>query len=156
MKKVSLDFVCLGNICRSPMAEFIASDVVRKRGLEDRIVVFSQGVSREEEGNPVYPQAKATLRAHGIPIYEHRANVVRAGDYEKYDLFLGMEEYHVEIMKRVFEGDKDDKVKRLLDFTGRGKDIEDPWYTGNFEKVYDEIYEGVVALIDYVEKNLLD
>ncbi len=156
MKKVSLDFVCLGNICRSPMAEFIASDVVRKRGLEDRIFVFSQGVSREEEGNPVYPQARATLRAHGIPVYEHRANVVRASDYGKYDLFLGMEEYHVARMKRVFDGDKDGKVKRLLDFTDRGRDIEDPWYTGNFEKVYAEIYEGVVALIDYVEKNMLD
>lgn len=156
MKKVRLDFVCLGNICRSPMAEFIAADMIAKRGLEDKISVYSQGVSREEEGNPVYPMAKATLRAHGVPIYEHRANVVSARDYDSYDLFLGMEDYHVSRMRRVFGGDDDGKVKRLLDFTGKGKDIEDPWYTGNFEKVFDEISAGVSALLDYVEKNMLD
>lgn len=137
------------------MAEFIAAHLIRERGLEDKISVYSQGVSREEEGNPVYPQARAILNAHGIPVYGHRANVVTPSDYARYDLFLGMEDYHVGRMRRVFGGDGENKVKRLLDFTGRGKDIEDPWYTGNFDKVYSEIYEGVNALLDYVEKNIL-
>lgn len=138
------------------MAEFIASYLVDERGLGEQISVYSQGVSREEEGNPLYPQARAVLISHGIPVYGHRANVVTANDYDKYDLFLGMEEYHVGRMKRVFGGDMQGKVKRLLDFTGKGKDIEDPWYTGNFEKVYSEIYEGVSALLDYIEENMLD
>lgn len=137
----SILFVCLGNICRSPMGEFIFKDLLKREGLSDCFFVASAGTSAEEEGNPVYPPARAELRKHGIECVGKRAVQYKSSDYAKYDYILAMESWHVQsILRR--SGDPDEKVHRLLDFTERPRDIADPWYTGDFSTAYREIEEG--------------
>lgn len=133
------------------MAEFIAADIIAQRGLEKKLSVYSSAVSAEEEGNAVYPRALAKLKAEGVPTYPHYANKLTKESYGKYDLFVGMEDYHLDRMKRIFGGDSEGKVKRLLDYTGEGGNIADPWYTGNFDIAYTQIREGVIALINTLE-----
>lgn len=143
-------FVCLGNICRSPMGEFIFKDLVKKEGVADRFYIASAGTSSEEEGNPVYPPARAELARHGIDCSGKFAVQYTAADYKKYDYILAMETWHVQsILRRT--PDPEGKVKRLLDFTSRPADIADPWYTRNFAGAYSDIERGCIAFLRYLK-----
>ena len=149
MKKVM--FVCHGNICRSPMAEIIFHDLAEKRGIADRYFVASSATSSEEiwngVGNPVYPPAREELRKHGLSAGDKRAVQLKKSDYRAYDLFVGMDENNVRNMLRIFGGDPDGKVRKLL-----AADVQDPWYTGNFDIVFREIYAGCEALLSELEQ----
>ena len=155
MQKIRVLFVCLGNICRSPMGEFILKDMTLRMGIGDKFVIASAGVSDEEEGNPVYPPARAELAAHGIDCSGKRAVQFVVSDYDRYDYILAMEKWHVQSIMRVIN-DAKHKVYRLLDFTDHPADIADPWYTRDFKSAYREIEEGCSAFINYLrEKSLL-
>ena len=141
-------FVCLGNICRSPMAEFIMRDLVRQRGLEAAFEIASAATSDEELGNPVYPPARRMLAAHGIDCAGKRAVQLTRADYDRYDLLFGMEQRNVQRMRAICGGDPAGKIARLLDGTPRPRDIADPWYTGDFQSTWDDLVEGCTALLD--------
>ena len=140
-------FVCHGNICRSPMAEFIMKDLVRKAGLADRFHIGSAAISREELGNPVYPPARRKLAEHGIACAGHAARQLTAQDYENYDLLIGMDRENLRNMRRICGGDPDGKLSLLLDHTGRSRDVADPWYTGDFEATWQDVLAGCQALL---------
>ena len=143
-------FICHGNICRSPMAEYILKDMVTARGLEAEYRVDSAATSREEIGNPVYPPAKAELRRHGIACEGHRARQVRPEDYGEYDLIIGMEDRHVRLLReRFFNGDPEGKVHLCMELAGEpGVQVEDPWYTGDFAGVYDQLYRACKGILE--------
>ena len=141
-------FICHGNICRSPMAEFIMKKLIRERGLEDVIEVASCATSAEELGSPVYPEAAAYLKRIGIDPRGKRAVRVTRSDLEAYDLLVAMERYNVNNLRRSFGRLPEEKVRLLGEFTRKGGDIEDPWYSGNFEKVGDQIREGCEGLLN--------
>ncbi len=143
---VKVMFLCHGNICRSPMAEFIFKDMTK--GMD--IYIESKAVSREEIGNPIYPPAAQTLRKHNIPFGRHAARQITRADYEEFDYIIVMEQYNMPRLLRIIGSDDQNKVYRLLDFTDTPKDIEDPWYSGNFEKVFEEITLGCKALLQKV------
>ena len=145
-------FVCWGNICRSPMGEYILKDMVKKRGLEECFYIESAATSTEEIGNPVYPPARAELRKHGIDCNGHHARQVRPEDYERFDYIVGMEDIHIKIMKQrmfaAFGGDPEGKLRLCMDFTKhKGQQVDDPWYTGDFSGVYRQIAEGCEGII---------
>lgn len=145
-------FVCWGNICRSPMGEYILKDMAKKRGLEEKFHIESAATSTEELGNPIYPPARAELKKHGIDSSGHRARQVRKSDYEDFDIIIGMEELHINIMKQRFFGeDIENKLKTCMSFAGRPNEkVEDPWYTGKFEEVYQQIYEACQGLLEKI------
>ena len=147
-------FVCHGNICRSPMAEFIFKDLAEKQGIADRFVVSSSATSTEEiwngVGNPVYPPAKAELAKHGLLCGGKRAVQLKKNDYDKYDLFIGMDSANIRNMLHIFGGDPDRKVHKLMDYTDRGDDVADPWYSDRFDVAYRDILEGCTALLKTV------
>ena len=153
---IKIMFVCHGNICRSPMAEFIFKDLAKKRGVADRFLVASSATSTEEIwngiGNPVYPPAKAELERHGLSCGGKRAVQLRKSDYGKYDLFVGMDSANIRNMLRIFDGDPTGKVHKLMDYTTRGGDVADPWYSEHFDVAYRDIYEGCTALLDAILK----
>ena len=146
MKKVM--FLCHGNICRSPMAEFIFKDMTRDLD----IYTESKAVSREEIGNPIYPPAADTLRRHNIHFGRHSARQITRDDYEEFDYIIVMERYNMPRLLKIIGEDDKNKVCRLLDFTENPKDIEDPWYSGNFEKVFEEISRGCKGLLDKIKR----
>ena len=143
-------FVCLGNICRSPMAEFVLKDLVRKRGVEDKFLIKSSATSYEEIGNDVHYGTKRKLMEENIPVESREAVRLSKNDYEKYDYIIGMEESNVRNILRIVGEDKNSKVCKLLDYSSNPRDIADPWYTGNFDKTYEDILEGCVAFLDSV------
>ena len=147
-------FICHGNICRSPMAEFIMKKLVTESGLQDNFCVASSATSTEEiwngKGNPVYPPAKAELKKHGISCEGKYAVQLKKSDYEKYDYFIGMDSANIRNMRRILGSDKDEKIYKLLGFAGRGDDVADAWYSGDFETTYRDIYEGCNALLKYL------
>ena len=149
-------FVCHGNICRSPMAEFIFKDLAEKQGIADRFVVSSSATSTEEIwngiGNPVYPSAKAELAKHGLSCNGKRAVRLEKNDYDKYDLFVGMDSANIRNMLRIFGSDPDGKVRKLMDYTDRGDDVADPWYSDRFDVAYQDILEGNTAVLEAVIK----
>ena len=151
-------FVCHGNICRSPMAEFIFKDLVKKQRIADRFVIASSATSTEEIwngiGNPVYPPAKAELKKHGLSCSGKRAVQLKKSDYDKYDLFVGMDSANIRNMLRIFGSDPDGKVRKLMDYTNRGGDVADPWYSDRFDVAYQDILEGCTALLEAVKTNL--
>ncbi|HIT27050.1 MAG TPA: low molecular weight phosphotyrosine protein phosphatase [Candidatus Ornithoclostridium excrementipullorum] len=147
MQKKRVLFVCLGNICRSPMAEFIFRKAAEREGLADMFETASAGTSAEEEGNPVYPPAKAELARHGISCEGKRARKIKREDYGAFDAIVTMEERNSAAAKRFFGGDPDGKIRRLLDYTDRPRDIADPWWTGDFARTYSDIEEGTEALL---------
>ena len=147
MERTKILMVCWGNICRSPMAEFIMKDLVEKNGLADRFYIESAAHSSEEIGNPVYPPAKAELAKHGISCEGKRARQMRREDYGKFDHIIGMEKINLGYMNRILGGDPEGKVRLLMDFTDHPEDIDDPWYTGDFAGVYRQISEGCKALL---------
>ena len=138
-------FVCLGNICRSPMAEFVFKDIVNKRGLQDMFFVSSSATSTEEiwrgVGNPVYPPAKRELLKHGITCDGKRAVQLKDDDYDRYDYFIGMDRANIRNMNIILKNDSKGKIYKLLSFTGSGDDVVDPWYSGDFEKTYKKMLE---------------
>jgi protein-tyrosine phosphatase len=140
-------FVCHGNICRSPMAELILKDMVKKSGIADDFFIASAATSAEELGNPVYPGARKRLAKEGISVAGKYATHLERSDYEKYDYLIGMDSRNIANMQKVFGGDPQKKVSRLLDFSSRPRDIADPWYSDDFETAYNDIHEGCVALL---------
>ena len=141
-------FVCHGNICRSPMAEFIFKDLIKKRGVSDRFVVASCATSTEELGNPVYPPARAELARHGLDCSGKYAVQLKKSDYDNWDLFILMDDNNVRNMLRMIGTDPQNKMHKLLDYTNRGGNVADPWYYGNFDVTYADILEGCTALLD--------
>ncbi len=145
-------FVCHGNICRSPMAEFVMKDLVRSAGLEQRFLIESAATSSEELGNPVYPPARRTLAAHGIDCKGKTARQMRNSDYDFFDLLIGMDEANRTGMRRICGGDPDGKIHLLLDFTDHPRSVADPWYTGDFEQTWNDVSEGCAALLRVLQK----
>lgn len=146
MKKVL--FVCHGNICRSPMAEAVFRHMLEERGLGERFAVDSAAVSAEEIGNPVYPEANRTLVAHGLTASNHHAWQLTRADYDRYDFFIGMDQENIYRMRQIFGGDSQHKVGLLLAYTEHPREVEDPWYTGRFDRVFDLITQGCQALLE--------
>ena len=148
---IKILFVCHGNICRSPMAEFIMKDLTAKAGLESRFEIASAATSSEEiwngVGNPVYPPAREMLRRHGIDCGGKRARLLVKEDYSRSDLLIGMDGANIRNMLRILGGDPDGKVRRLLDGTPRPRDVADPWYTGDFVSTRDDCLEGCRFLL---------
>lgn len=151
---IKILFVCHGNICRSPMAEFIFKDLVRKCGREGEFEVASCATSREEiwngVGNPVYPPAREELAKHGIACAGKRAVQLTKADYNQYDLLIGMDENNIRNMMRILGADPEGKVHKLMDYTGRGGDVADPWYSDRFDIAYRDIEEGCKALLEHL------
>ena len=150
MKKIM--FVCHGNICRSPMAEIVFRDMVKKSGLSEHIFIASSATSTEEIGNSVYPPARAELAKHGLSSEGKYSVQLKASDYADYDMFIGMDSANIRNMNRIFNGDPENKIYKLMEFTSRGGDVADPWYTGRFSVTYAEVYEGCVSLLKYICK----
>jgi len=134
------------------MAECILKDMVERRGLSGEFFIDSAATSTEELGNPIYPPARQKLREMGVPLTGHRARQMTRGDYQDYDLILGMESANIRNILRITGGDPEGKVRRLLDGTAHPRDIADPWYTGNFDVTYDDLVEGCQALLENLEK----
>lgn len=143
-------FVCHGNICRSPMAEFVMKDMVRRAGLSGEILVSSAATTTEELGNPVYPPARRTLAAHGIGCEGKTARQMRRSDYGQYDLIVGMDRENLYDMRRICQGDPQGKIRLLMDFTDRPGDVADPWYTRDFEATWRDVEEGCRALLEHL------
>ena len=147
-------FVCHGNICRSPMAEFVFKDLIAKKGLSDNFFICSSATSSEEIwdgiGNPVYPPARRELAKHGISCTGKLALQLQKSDYEDYDLFVGMDSANIRNMHYIFGQDKDQKIKKLLSYCGENSDVADPWYTGDFEKTYFDVLRGCEALLENI------
>lgn len=141
-------FVCHGNICRSPMAEFVMKDLVKKAGLEQHFVIESAATSTEEIGNSVYPPARRKLAEHGIGCQGKTARQMTRGDYDRYDLLIGMDSWNIRNMRNICGGsDPEDKIVMLMDFTRRPGDVADPWYTGDFEATWRDVLEGCQGLL---------
>lgn len=140
-------FVCHGNICRSPMAEFIMKKLVADNGMEQQFHIASAATSTEELGNSVYPPARQKLAEHGISCKGKTARQLTRGDYDEYDLLIGMDRYNIRNMQRICGGDPENKIKRLMDYTGRPGDVADPWYTGDFSATYRDCLEGCEAVL---------
>ena len=139
------------NICRSPMAEFIFRDMVKQKGLENEFFIASSATSTDEIiggiGNPVYPPAKRELLSHGISCEGKRAVQLKWEDYEKYDLFVGMDSSNIRNMHIILKGDKQGKIRKLMDYTSRRGDVADPWFTERFDIAYRDIYDGCEGLL---------
>ena len=143
-------FVCLGNICRSPMAEFVFRDMVQKQGLGDRFSVASAATSTEELGNPVHPGTQRRLAREGISTRGKTAVQLTRRDYQRYDYLIGMEQRNLSGMLRILGSDPAGKVHRLLDFTDRPRDIADPWYTGDFDRTDEDVVDGCRGLLAHL------
>ena len=145
-------FVCHGNICRSPMAEFMLKDMAEKAGLADQLVIDSAATSTEEIGNPVYPPARRKLAEHGIGCAGKTARQLRREDYDRFDLLIGMDSRNLANMRRICGGDPDGKLQLLLHYTGQTHDVADPWYTDDFDAAWRDIESGCRALLAQLKK----
>ena len=143
-------FICHGNICRSPMAEFVLKDMVKQEGREKDFLIESAATSTEEIGNSVYPPARKKLAEHGIGCEGKTARQMRASDYRRFDLLIGMDRANLRNMQRICGGDPDGKIHLLLDYTGRPGDVADPWYTGDFEATWRDVEEGCRGLLSAI------
>ena len=149
---IKILFICHGNICRSPMAEFVMKDMIQKRGLADQFHIASAATSMEEIGNPVHSGTRRKLAEHGIRTDGKRAVQLRRTDYEKYDYLIAMEQYNIRRMQSIVGKDPDNKICCLLDFSEHPRDIADPWYSGNFDVTYDDIVEGCEAMLQKISE----
>ena len=154
MDKIKIMFVCHGNICRSPMAEFVFKDMIAKQNLTDMFEVCSSATSTEEiwgnVGNPVYPPARRELAKHGINCDGKRAVQLKKTDADKYDYFVGMDNANIRNMHSILGSQCADKISRLMDYTSRGGQVADPWYTGDFETTYKDVYDGCIGLLNKI------
>lgn len=144
---IKILFICHGNICRSTMAQFVFQDMINKRGLQNMFYIDSAATSREEIGNPPHYGTVQKLKEVGVPVLEHHAIQMTKRDYDKYDYLIGMDSWNIRNMMKILRADPDCKVSKLLDFTGEPGDIADPWYTGNFDKTYEDVKKGCEALL---------
>ena len=149
---IKILFICHGNICRSPMAEYLCRDMVQKRGLSSFFHIASAATSREEIGNGVYPPAKRKLNSVGISCSMHHARQVTKADYDSFDYLLVAERYNIPNLMPQIKDDPAHKVYRLLDFSDHPRDIADPWYTGDFDTTYADIMEGLEGFLAYLKK----
>lgn len=145
-------FICHGNICRSPMAEYVMRNMVSKLGLADKFYLGSAATSTEELGNPIYPPAQRTMRAHGIDPSGHAARQLRRNEYDKWDMFVGMDSENMYYMKRMLGGDPEGKISMLMDYTDRPGEVSDPWYTRDFEATWRDVNEGCAGMIEYLRR----
>ena len=146
-------FVCHGNICRSPMAEFVMKDLVCKAGLEDSFEIASAATSSEELGSPVYPPVRRILSARGINCFGKTACTLTRKDYDKYDILIGMDRQNMRNMIRICGEDSERKMHLLLDFTKHPREVSDPWYTGDFDQTISDVDEGCSALLEKILQN---
>ena len=144
-------FVCHGNICRSPMAEFVMKDLVKKAGLEDKFLIESAATSTEEIGNSVYPPARQKLAEHGISCKGKTARQMNSSDYNRYDLLIGMDSWNIRNMNRICGGDPEGKIHMLMDYTNRPGEVADPWYTDDFEATWRDVLDGCLALLKTIK-----
>lgn len=151
---LSIMFVCHGNICRSPMAEFVMKDIVRKTGLESEILVESAATSTEEIGNDIHRGTRQKLTKENIPFTQRSARQITSDDYQKFDYLIGMDDENIFNMRRRWNNDPENKIFLLLEFAGKTREITDPWYTGNFENTYSDIVEGCNGLMKKILKRL--
>ena len=142
-------FVCLGNICRSKMAEYMFKDMLKNRNISNMFLIDSAGTSNEEYGNPIYYKAKKLLLSKNIEVDNKTARKMNAEDYNNFDYIIAMEKSNIFAINRIVE-DKDNKVKLLLDFSNNPRDISDPWYHNDFEKTFEEIKDGLESFLKYL------
>ena len=141
-------FVCHGNICRSPMAHHIFTHLVKEAGREKEFYIDSAATHTDALGCDTYPPAKRKLHQEGILLVDHVATLLERRDYEKYDYIFGMDSANIRNMLRLFGGDPQGKIHRLLDFTGQNRDVADPWYTGNFDETYEDVITACKILLE--------
>jgi protein-tyrosine phosphatase len=153
MKNWHILFVCHGNICRSPMAEFVMKHLAAQAGLSDSIYVESAATSTEELGNEVYPPARRKLAEHGISCKGKYARQLRAADYDRFDLLIGMDDWNLRNMKAICGGDPEGKMVRLMDLTDRPGEVSDPWYTRDFEATWRDVLLGCRALMQRIRRD---
>lgn len=147
-------FICHGNICRSPMAEFILKDMVEKAGRTEEFEIASAATSTEEIGNDIYPPAKRILTQKGIKFNSRQARQITRKDYDYYDFIIAMDENNLRNLKRLLGEDVDHKISLMMDYTGNHRDVADPWYTGDFETTFQDITEGCKALLKTLDFRL--
>jgi protein-tyrosine phosphatase len=152
MSIIKILMICHGNICRSPMAEFIMKDLVKKAGLSDTIYVESAAATTEELGHDMYPPAKRKLTQMGVPFAPRKARLVKEKDYDAFDFLIGMDEENYDDLMDVTHGDPEGKVHYLLSFADEKRDVADPWYTGNFDAAYTDILSGCEGLLQYLRE----
>ena len=145
-------FVCHGNICRSPMAEFVMKDIVAKAGKSDEFIIASCATSTEEIGNPVHYGTKRKLAEVGISCDKKRAVQLTKSDYDRYDYLIGMDEWNIRNIKRITGGNPERKIFKMMSFSGSSRDVADPWYTGDFEATWKDVTEGCQGLLEYILK----
>ena len=145
---IKILFVCHGNICRSTMAEYVMKDLVKKAGREGEFFIDSAATSREEIGNGVHHGTKRKLAQMGVPCGSHRARQMTRQDYDKFDLLIGMDSANIRNMERIAGGDDAGKIHKMLDYTNRPGDVRDPWYTGDFDATWDDVFEGCTGLLE--------
>ncbi len=143
---IKILFICHGNICRSPMAEFVLRDMVSKQGLSNHFIIASAATSTEEIGNPVHPGTRRKLKEFGISTEGKYAVQLTRKDYERYDYLIGMDHYNIRNMERIL-AHKGGKIYKLMEFTGSDADVADPWYTGDFDRTYNDIKKGCEAFL---------
>lgn len=151
---ISVLFVCHGNICRSPMAEFVLKEYVRKAGLEDEIHVESAAMHQDELGSDTHPGTKEILDRYHIPYTRRKAHLATKADYETFDYIIGMDRYNMRDMLWLFNNDPQQKCSLLMDWVGYSRDVADPWYTGDFEATYNDVDAGCLALMQHFKKIL--
>ena len=149
---IKILFICHGNICRSPMAEFVMKNMVEREGLSGAFEIASAATSTEELGNPVYPPARRKLAEHGISCAGKTARQLRKGDYAHYDLLIGMDEANIRNMHRACGGDAEGKISLLLEWTGERRSVADPWYTGDFEATWQDVKAGCAAVLETLRR----
>ncbi len=153
-------FICHGNICRSPMAEFVMKDLVKKAGMEDQFYIASAATSSEEiwrgVGNPVYPPARAEMEKHGIHCDGKRAVQMTREDYDNYDLLIGMDSNNIRNMKRIVGGDPEGKIHKMTEYIGESYDVADPWYSGDFKATWRDVSKSCQGLLDYLVSDFVN
>ncbi len=150
---IRVAFVCWGNICRSTLSESVFTYKVKELGLEELFTIDSFATSREEIGNPPHRGTVNKLREVGIPLVPHRAKQINLEDYDKFDYIIGMDEVNIKYLNRMLKNDPDGKIYKFLSFSGSGRDIADPWYTGDFDETYKDVIEGCEGFLKYLTKN---
>ena len=151
---IKILFVCHGNICRSPMAEFVLKDMANKAGSSDKLIIESAATSYEEIGNPVHSGTRKKLSEFGISVAGKYARKLIKSDYNNFDYFIGMDSANIKNMNIIFGGDPENKIFKLLEFADEYGDIADPWYTGNFDETYEDVFKGCSALIKRIEEEI--